>query len=292
MVMEGITLFLGAGGCASLYWAAVRDLNRPKILTKRRESFWQLKYRDLTTQARRPGLKWRRFLMLSMLSALVTGLIVMLLTKILAMAVLAGLFGLFLPYLMLSAKAKANRVALRQLWPEILENIISGVKAGMGLGQTLMLLAQKPPKILATPLQTFASNYSSQGNLDEALAKLKDDVADPVADRIIEALRLAADLGSTQLSPMLESLTQMVRLQARTRAELEARQSWSVAGARLAVLAPWVVLAFMSLNAQSVEFFRQSAGISLLIIGAGICILAYLAMRRLGALPEEFRTLR
>ena len=44
----------------------------------------------------------------------------------------------------------------------------------------------------------------------------------------------------------MDMMSQFMRQDLRTRGELEARQSWTVNGARLAAAAPWVVLALLS----------------------------------------------
>ena len=69
----------------------------------------------------------------------------------------------------------------------------------------------------------------------------------PVGDRVVEALRVAREVGGGDLGPLLRALSGYSRDDLRTRAELESRQSWTVNAARLAVAAPWVVL-LMSLQ--------------------------------------------
>lgn len=83
-----------------------------------------------------------------------------------------------------------------------------------------------------------------------------------------------------------------LREDARTRSELEARQSWTVNGARLAVAAPWLVLAVLSLNRETIRAYNSVAGFWVILIGAVVCFLAYRLMIRLGRLPEEQRVLR
>jgi tight adherence protein B len=83
-----------------------------------------------------------------------------------------------------------------------------------------------------------------------------------------------------------------LREDARTRAELEARQSWTVNGARLAVAAPWVVLALLASRAEAVTAYNSAGGAVVLAVGAGCSLLAYRLMVRIGRLPEETRVLR
>ena len=84
----------------------------------------------------------------------------------------------------------------------------------------------------------------------------------------------------------------MLREDMRTRGELEARQSWTVNGAKVAVAAPWLVLALLSTRTQAAAAYATTAGAVVLLIGAVVSVAAYRLMLRLGRLPEEERTLR
>ena len=91
---------------------------------------------------------------------------------------------------------------------------------------------------------------------------------------------------------MLRTLSELLRVDARTRAELETRQGWTVSAARLAVAAPWLVLLLLGSQSSTLRSYDSSGGVLLLGIGGGICVLAYRIMLRIGRLPEEPRVLR
>lgn len=117
-------------------------------------------------------------------------------------------------------------------------------------------------------------------------------MADPVADRIIEALRLTRDVGGSDLGRLLGTLAEFLRESARTRSELEARQSWTINGARLAVAAPWIVLMLLASRPEAVAAYNSAAGAS--VLGGGLLVSAfcYWVMLRIAALPEDERVLR
>ena len=117
-------------------------------------------------------------------------------------------------------------------------------------------------------------------------------MADPVADRIVEALRLTRDVGGTDLGRLLRTLASFLREDVRTRGELEARQSWTVNAARLAVAAPWIVLALLSTRAAAAAAYNTPAG-AVVLVGGGVCtVVAYLLMLRIARLPDDPRVLR
>jgi len=178
------------------------------------------------------------------------------------------------------------------VWPEAVDTLVSGVRAGMSLPEALTNLGERGPEAVRPQFRAFATDYAASARFDSSLDRLKARFADPVADRIVEALRLAHEVGGTDLGTLLRSLSQMLREDMRTRGELEARQSWTVNGAKVAVAAPWLVLALLSTRPQAAAAYATTAGAVVLLTGAVVSVIAYRLMLRLGRLPEEDRTLR
>jgi len=87
-------------------------------------------------------------------------------------------------------------------------------------------------------------------------------------------------------------LSELLRSDARTRAELETRQGWIVNAARLAVAAPWLVLLLLGTQSETLRAYNSAGGMMLLTIGASVCALAYRIMLRIGRLPEDRRVLQ
>ena len=119
--------------------------------------------------------------------------------------------------------------------------------------------------------------------------RLKTALADPVADRIIETLRMARQVGGTKLGTVLRALASSVREEAALRAEVDARQSWVRAAAVLGVIAPWVVLVLLASRPEGARAYSSPEGILLVLGGAAVSVVAYRLMLRLGRLPEQAR---
>ncbi len=197
-----------------------------------------------------------------------------------------------IPFLIISSRARNRRTRLREVWPEAVDTLVSGVRAGMSLPEALTNLGERGPEAVRLQFRAFAADYAATARFDNSLDRLKARFADPVADRIVEALRLAHEVGGTDLGTLLRSLSQMLREDMRTRGELEARQSWTVNGAKVAVAAPWFVLALLSTRSQAAAAYATATGAVILLAGAVVSIIAYRLMLRLGRLPEEERMLR
>ena len=168
----------------------------------------------------------------------------------------------------------------------------AGVLAAAAGSAALAGLAVRGPEPLRPAFARFALDHQTSGRLTDALDRLKDDLSDPVGDRVVEALRVAREVGGGDLGRLLRNLSQFLREDARTRAELEARQSWTVNGARLAVAAPWLVLVMLSFQGEVVRRYASATGVVVLALGAAACAGAYGLMIRIGRLPTERRILR
>ncbi len=157
---------------------------------------------------------------------------------------------------------RQRRAELRDLWPEVVDNLASGVRAGLSLPEALTQVGVRGPVELRRPFVRFGEDYRATGRFYESLDRLKAALADPVGDRIVESLRMARDVGGSDLGRLLRTLSAFLREDARTRAELETRQGWTVNAARLAVAAPWIILALLSLRPEAVDAYNSPEGSS------------------------------
>lgn len=255
-------------------------------------SAWRTRARDMLTQAGMPGVSVGAFVGTSIGLALAVTLVVLALTLTPPIAICFGIIAGAAPTAYVRSKARRRRTALRALWPDVVDDLASGIRAGLSLPESLIALADRGPEQLRGEFNQFARDYRASGRFTDSLDLLKARLADPVADRLIEALRLTRDVGGTDLGRLLRTLSQFLRDDLRARGELEARQSWTVNGARLAAAAPWLVLAMLSTRATTIQAYNSATGVIVLLVGAGASVLAYQAMVRLGRLPEDVRVLR
>ncbi len=224
--------------------------------------------------------------------AVLAALLVFVLTGAAPIALCLGLFAGYVPLALLRWRARRRSSVLRELWPDVVDHLRSAIRAGLSLPEALIQLGVKGPVELRGEFLSFGADYRSTGHFEAALEKLKGRLSDPVADRIIEALRLTRDVGGTDLGRLLGTLAEFLRDHARTRSELEARQSWTVNAARLAVAAPWIVLMLMATRPEAIAAYNTAAG--WLVLGGGllVSVVCYRIMLRIGALPNERRVLQ
>ncbi|UKA52934.1 type II secretion system F family protein [Arthrobacter sp. FW305-BF8] len=213
-------------------------------------------------------------------------------SRSLPISVCFGLFAAWLPVAVVKWRVKRRSSVLRRVWPDVVDHLRSAIRAGLSLPEALIQLGEKGPEELRHVFRDFGSDYRSGGQFDASLNRLKERLADPVADRIIEALRLTREVGGSDLGKLLGTLAEFLRESARTRSELEARQSWTVNAARLAVAAPWIVMLLLVSRPEAVAAYNTPIGAAVLLGGLVVSLVCYSVMLKIGALPEEERVLR
>jgi tight adherence protein B len=231
-------------------------------------------------------------LAVSAVCALVGLVAVQVLSRTAPVALAFGCIGAYLPFGVLRGRARRRQREFAEVWPEAVDNLASGIRAGLALPEALSGLAVRGPEPLRESFAAFALDYQASGRFADSLDRLKERLADPVGDRVVEALRVAREVGGGDLGRLLRSLSSFLREDARTRAELESRQAWTVNGARLAVSAPWLVLLLLSFQREVIGRYATGAGVVVLLGGAATCAAAYWMMMRIGRLPTERRILR
>ena len=226
---------------------------------------------------------------LSILSGVLAGVLLFALTGLWSFAFLGTGGGFIMPRMVVNHRAKVREGKLWQLWPDAVDHLRSAIRAGLSLPEALIQLSYRGPYELREAFARFGSDYRATGDFVASLNRLKEYVADPVADNIVEALKIAREVGGSDLGRLLGTLSNFLRENARTRAELQARQSWTVNAARLACVAPWVVLMLMATQPAVRNIYNSFAGFVLMFAGAGLSVIAYRIMLRIGALPQERR---
>jgi tight adherence protein B len=225
----------------------------------------------------------------SVITAVFLTAVAWLLTQVAALAMVAAIVGAVAPFGWLRARRSRLVRSRRALWPDVCDLLIASVRAGMSLPDAVASLAESAPAPLRPPFAAFARDVSASGHFDSSAQRLKIALSDPVGDRIVETLRMARQVGGTELTPILRALAASVRADAALRAEAESRQSWIRGAAVLGVAAPWVILALLAIRPEGSRAYSSPEGIALILAGAAVSFVAYRVMLRIGRLPEPRR---
>jgi tight adherence protein B len=189
------------------------------------------------------------------------------------------------PWSRRNALVQKQKDHTRGAWPDIVDDLASGVRAGLPLAEALVAAGDRAPEHMRPAFSRFAARLRITGRVDECLAQLESELADPVAVRVIDAVRITREVGGVDIGRVLRTLSAYLREDARLRGEIEARQTLSVNAARMAVAAPWLVLAMLALRPSAVAIYATPTGMAILALVALMSALAYRLMRYLGRLP-------
>lgn len=200
-----------------------------------------------------------------------------------------GVLGGLLVPVVIRNRANRRRSANRAIWPDVVDHLVASVRAGMSLPDSVGALAELGPAVTRTAFASFDDDFRRTGDFGHAVDTLKARLADPTADRILETLRMAREVGGTDLTAVLRGLSAYLREDATLRAEVGARQSWIRNAARLGVAAPWLLLLVLASRPETLQAYDSAAGSALILCGVGVTLVAYRLMLGLGRLPEERR---
>lgn len=223
--------------------------------------------------------------------AAVAGLMVLAVSGVAIVGLLAAIVFGYVPIAILRRRARSRGVALRSAWPDAVDMLGSAVRAGMSLPEAVIDLGVRGPEALRPAFRSFAADYRASGSFARALDDLKDALGDPVADRVIVSLGIAREVGGSDLGRVLATLSDFLRQDARARGEIEARQSWTVNAARVAVAAPWITLLLLCTRPETVAAYSTTTGALIILGSAALSVVAYRVMTTIGKLPDEPRVL-
>lgn len=257
-----------------------------------RRPLWMRRIEDVVVRSGVKGLTVPRLALASAGASALTGVILLAVTRTWPVACAIALIVAVLPSAAVASRARSNAQEARKVWPDVVDSLVAAVRAGMGLPEAVGALREEGPELLRPHLANYDATLRATGSFDRALTRLKESLADAHADRIIESLRLARDVGGADLCHLLRNLGIMLREDARIRGELRARASWTVNAARLGVAAPWLVLVLISTKSDAAAAYSTSQGVAVLAAGGCACVAAYAAMRWIGRMPGDERTMR
>jgi len=229
------------------------------------------------------------FVVASTLLAVVVAAVTFAFVPVTVIAGAAGVVAVALPGFVVNHRARARRLAARVVWPDVVDHLVSAVRSGLALPDSVMTLAHSGPAPTREAFDRFEREYRATGNFALCLAELKHSLADPIADRILETLKMSREVGGSELTLVLRNLASYLREEAAIRSEVEARQSWVVNAARLGVAAPWIVLLLLATRPEAAVAYNSPAGAVLIVVGLAVTVVAYRLMIALGRMPEERR---
>ena len=250
---------------------------------------WHQRLDRIVEEAGIEALDASRLLALCVACAITSGLLVAGISSSSLIAAVFAIGGGWLPLAFVRSRRTRRQRLFRAAWPDAIQGLISAVRAGISLSEACAAQADKGPEELRPGFRAFSGTYRATGSFQTGLDRMRVELSDPVADRVVASLTLAYEVGGTDLVRVLRTLADFVREDLRVRKEIEARWSWTVTAARVAAAAPWLVLLMMSTRPEAATAYNSPAGATVITGGAIATFVGYRLMLRAARLPEERR---
>lgn len=266
--------------------------NMPKRLTKVREN----KNRHSRSEKRQSwlnqsgaGVTPMQFWGISLGSGIASFAIIFALTGVFIVAAVPAFLIGILPRTYFSRKRARVMDERVEAWPDALRTVVAGISASQSLHQSLKSLSTGGP----VPLRPVFAKYSRLTQaLDQksALEVVKEELADPMSDRIIEILISATEAGPGVVLDILRDLAESSTRDLQLREHIETMQTEQKVNARAVFVMPYVLLILMVMTSPEIrDFYRSIAGVFIILVGTAILSIGMLIIQKLGKIPIEQR---
>jgi tight adherence protein B len=188
--------------------------------------------------------------------------------------------------------SRRRRLRMREVqaaWPDGLRDIGASIAAGRSLTQAVNALAASGPHALRQAFARFPELARMLGT-GPALEVVKEELADPTSDRVIEILLLAHERGGPIVREILDDLVDTTTRDLKLRDALETESLEMRINARAVVVLPWLVLVALTARPGPFrDFYRSSGGFVTLLVAAVLTGAGMFVLGRLGRDEEEER---
>ncbi len=235
------------------------------------------------------GISKGQFRLLSFGSGLLGFLAVWSFSGLVAVSLPAGAIAALAPRALLMRRRDQHLLAIQTAWPDGIRDLIGSIASGMSLGRALETLATNGP----LPLREAFARYPSLARLlgvAGALEIIRQELAHPASDRIIEVLIVAQARGGPIVLDILRDLAMATTKDVWSYEEIESLALEQKLNARVVFFIPWAVLAFITIRPGPFrDFYASPAGWLVVGIGALASLFGMVLASRLGRQADEPR---
>lgn len=184
---------------------------------------------------------------------------------------------------------KKRLAAVTTAWPDGLRDLAASVNASLPLHRALVELALSGPAPLRDAFTHYESGARTLGVVP-ALERIKEEVANPTTDRVMEVLILAHERGPENLGSILDELADSIGRDLRTVEEIETGRQEPRINMAVAATVPWgLVLLICLSNTPHRTYYASGRGAAPVILSALLTFGGMAAVRMLARDPIEHR---
>jgi len=210
------------------------------------------------------------------------GILLSILTKVIIVAPAFVILGLLAPGLLLRRRNnKSNELKMNQ-WLILIDELSSGVRAGLTISESLSQSLNKSEEPLRQDLLEAILEFNRSGQVSKVMKILQSQISDPIGIATLKLLAIVLKTGSNDLATSLNILSNTSRENINLIQELKAKQAWVLNGAKISIIAPWVVLLTLWTQESVRTAYQNIVGQIVLSLVALVGIVGYIAMKKIG----------
>ncbi len=271
---------------------AILTNNLPKRLAKVKESKSRLtksEQRQSWLNQSGVGVTPLQFWSVSLGSGIASFSVLFVITNVFIVSAVPAVMVGILPKMYFSRKlARVSEERVRA-WPDALRTLVAGISSSQSLHQALKSLSTGGPE----PLRPVFEKY---GRLTQALDQksalevVKEELAHPMSDRIIEILISATEAGPGVVLDILRDLAESSTRDLQLLDHIDTMQVEMKLNARIVFVLPYILLVMMVTSSPVVrDFYQAPVGIFIILMGTGILVGGMTVIQKLGQTPTEKR---
>jgi tight adherence protein B len=166
-------------------------------------------------------------------------------------------------------RRRERQRGITEAWPDAIRLLLSYVRSGSTIPMAVTALASQGPP----PLRSAFAGWEERSRLlgfTTALELVREQLADPTSDRVIEVLLIAHDWGGELVVSVLSDLANEVTDDLRTDRAIRAEgttqriESWVVG------VTPWLLLVYLTASQGAYRTFYQSGTGRVVVLAAAV----------------------
>lgn len=200
-------------------------------------------------------------------------------------------FLLLLPFVLIlllkRSRNQKEKNEIENLWPEILEGMISGLVAGISIHETIIEVSKQYSDFPV--FKELNRKLHHQQKLELALIDLKQELSESICDQVVEIIIFSLRFGGNDTIKLFRNLAEAISRNLELRAELAARFGWVKNSAALASIAPWLIYLILNLQGNARAAFADPVGKAIIFCAAFLSVVSYMLMKQISKLPSPKR---
>jgi tight adherence protein B len=204
-------------------------------------------------------------------------------------ALVPGMFVGMLPVMYFGRVRQRRLAEVARAWPDGLRDIVATISSGASLQRAIEQMTVSGPQPLRDAFQRFPFLARTVGVVP-ALEVIKEELADPTTDRVVEVLILAHERGGRIVPDILRELAVATTRDVWTLEEIETQALEQKINSRAVFVLPWIVLVAITFQDGAFrDFYGSGAGTLVVLVGAAMSAMGIWLVARLGREPAEPR---